>query len=257
MDLNAQVIGEQGSPVVILHGLLGSSRNWRGIALTLAKQSHIVYALDMRNHGESPHDSSMTYEAMTQDVLEFLDKHQLKSAHIIGHSMGGKVAMWLALTHPERVRQLIVVDIAPVHYNHGFDEIVDTLLEIPLAEIKSRKDAEDYMSQTISEVSLRQFLLQNLLLKDGYFCWRVNLDGISRALPDVISFPSLEGVKPYPDPCLFISGGQSTYISKRNHEAVKAVFPAAQIETLPGAGHWPHIEEPETFMQLVTAFLKS
>lgn len=257
MKLNHQVIGDQGTPIIILHGLFGSSRNWRGIATALSKQNHIVYTMDMRNHGESPHGDSMTYEEMMQDMVEFLDDQGIESTHIIGHSMGGKIAMWLALNHPERLKQLIVVDIAPVNYNHGFDEIVDALHAVPLGEIKSRKDAEDVLSQTITEVSLRQFLLQNLLLKEGYFCWRVNLDGITRALPDVVAFPDLEGVKPYPDPCLFIAGGASTYISRRNHAAVHAVFPQARIETLNGAGHWPHIEQPEPFMQLVTDFLKS
>lgn len=254
MNLNFVKVGHKGSPVIILHGLFGSSRNWMTISKKLA-QHHTVYALDMRNHGESPHDPRMTYPEMTQDVIEFLDAQKLDSVNIIGHSMGGKTAMWLALNQPQRIQKMIVVDIAPVNYAHSFDDILYALQAVPLSEIKSRKDAESHMSRTITDLGLRQFLLQNLLLRDGYFCWRVNLDAIALALPDVVGYPDTAGMQPYPKPCLFIGGAQSDYITPRTQEAIEALFPAAHIDILPGAGHWPHVEQAQDFMALVTGFL--
>ena len=158
-------------PLIILHGFFASSRNWRQIAKQLGSKFH-VYVLDQRNHGASPHVPVMDYPSMASDLSAFLDEREIASACLVGHSMGGKVAMWFALNHPERIARLIVVDIAPVAYRHNFDDIVKTLKALPLDRIGNRKQADDFLSETITEPGFRQFLLQNLILHEGNYRWR-------------------------------------------------------------------------------------
>ncbi len=176
------------SPLIILHGFFASSRNWRQIAEKLSAKFH-VYVLDMRNHGASPHHPVMDYPAMAADLLRFMESRGLKTANLLGHSMGGKVAMWFALNYPGTVDHLIVADIAPVSYKHSFNSTIQALKALPLAEISNRKQAEELLASAIPELSYRQFLLQNLLLKNGEYCWRIDLDIFYQMAPNIVAFP--------------------------------------------------------------------
>jgi len=246
--------GRLESPdLVILHGFFASSRNWRQIAKRLSANYH-VYVVDMRNHGASPHKTVMDYPAMASDIQQFLHDRQITSANILGHSMGGKVAMYLALTAPEYIKQLIVADIAPVSYQHSFDGLIRALKRLPLAEIKNRKQADEFLAAAIPEASFRQFLLQNLVLVSGEYQWRIDLDIFAANANFIIAFPDVEIFRAYRPEVLFLAGEQSNYIQA---ESVKVLFPQARIETIAAAGHWLHAEQPAAFCQAVQHFLTS
>ncbi len=246
--------GEGNTPtLLILHGFFASSRNWRQVAKSLAEHYH-VYVLDMRNHGHSPHNAVMDYPSMSADIEFFLETHQLSNAHILGHSMGGKVAMWLALTVPEAINQLMVVDISPVSYQHSFDDIIGALKNLPLDRINNRKQADNLLEAAIPELSFRQFLLQNLVLKAGQYAWRIDLDIFFKNADNIIAFPETQAMEPYRKKALFLAGGQSKYVQA---ESVYALFPYATISIIEGAGHWLHAENPNKFCQQVLAFLSA
>lgn len=252
VDLYFEVYGDpQTCPLIILHGFLASSRNWRSIAKRLA-ESHHVYVLDMRNHGASPHAETMDYPLMTSDIVAFMDKLELNQAHILGHSMGGKIAMWLALHYPHRVKNLLVADIAPVHYQHCFDNMIQALRQLPLDKIANRKDAELFLSDAIPDTSFRQFLLQNLLLKEGGYYWRINLDILQKTAPHIVTFPKPTTAQLFLDKALFIAGEHSKYIRP---ESIYALFPQAKIVEIPNTGHWLFVEAPEAFCQTVNSWL--
>ncbi len=255
IDLSFQKIGDKSlPPLLILHGLFGSGRNWNGLARKFSEQ-FCVYLLDLRNHGSSSHSDKMDYPHMAADVAVFMDKEGLQNATVIGHSMGGKVAMWLALTQPEKVGRLIAVDIAPVHYDHGFSEILKGLKSIPLQAVSSRQEADKQLLETLSDKGLRQFLLQNLSIKNGKSSWRVNLAAIESALPEILAFPLTKSITPYTKQALFVGGGQSDYILPEHLPVIKQLFPRAKIETIFNAGHWLHAEQPAKFVEIVNRFL--
>jgi esterase len=239
-------------PLIILHGFFASSRNWRKIAEKLSSAFH-VYVLDMRNHGLSPHHPVMDYPAMVGDVLGFMDSHALATAHIIGHSMGGKVAMWLALNHPERMNKLVVVDIAPKSYTHSFDKTIQALINLPLAEIQQRKQVEAILANDIPELDYRQFLLQNLVLKDGRYAWRVNLDVFMATAPNIVAFKETQNLSAYQGETLFIAGESSTYVTLQD---TLRLFPKAKFTKIAKAGHWVHAQQPEVFTEVVENFLQ-
>ena len=243
---------ENQVPVIILHGFFASSRNWRRIAERLSSQFH-VYVLDLRNHGFSPRHPVMEYPAMSEDVLHFMNTHHLADAHIIGHSMGGKIAMWLGLNNPARMRKLVIVDIAPKNYNHSFDNIIQGLIDLPLAEIGNRKQAEDFLSGAIPELHYRQFLLQNLTLLNGRYDWRIDLGIFKAAGPTIASFPEYRSVPAYPGEALFIAGSLSNYVTC---EDIAQLFPDSLYQTIADAGHWPHVQNPEDFIEMVENFLQ-
>lgn len=238
-------------PIIILHGFLASSRNWRTIAKRLA-ENHFVYVLDMRNHGASPHADNMDYPSMAVDVARFMDNKKLEKAHLLGHSMGGKIAMWFALHYPERIEKLMVIDIAPVSYEHSFDPIIYALKQIPLAELNSRKHAESYLEEKIPDIGFRQFLLQNLLLKDGHYYWRINLDIIQKTAHHIVGFPAVN-VKAYPKQVLFVAGGHSKYIQP---EMVYQQFPEAVIVEIHETGHWLYVEAPDEFCHVIRQWIQ-
>jgi len=238
-------------PLIILHGFFASSRNWRQVAQRLAARFH-VYAPDMRNHGASPHHPLMDYPSMAADLLRFMDERGLETASLLGHSMGGKVAMWLALNNPHRVAKLIVADIAPVSYQHSFDNTVSALKALPLADLSNRKQAETLLAQGIPELSYRQFLLQNLILKDGKYCWRINLDIFQETARNIAAFPNADHLAPFLGKALFIAGGDSDFVKP---EAINSLFPDAALTTIAGAGHWLHVQQPDVFITLVDNFL--
>jgi pimeloyl-ACP methyl ester carboxylesterase len=245
--------GDSSSPaLIILHGFFASSRNWRQMAKKFAEDFH-VYVLDLRNHGLSPHDPEMDYPLMGEDLKSFMDDYDLSKANLLGHSMGGKVAMWFALNNPERVQNLIVADISPVSYQHSFDKTINALKRLPLDEISNRKQADDFLSASISELSYRQFLLQNLQLKEGKYCWRVNLDVFYRTADNIVGFPIFDLVPGFNDKPLFIMGGVSTYTDE---EAIYRCFPNAEISVLENANHWLHVDNPDAFYTKVNNFLQ-
>lgn len=233
-------------PLIILHGFLASSRNWRSVANRLSKRHH-VYVLDMRNHGASPHDQRMDYPVMAHDVVDFMDKRGLQKAHLLGHSMGGKIAMCVALTYPQRVENLMVADIAPVSYNHSFDPMIKALRQLPLDTLSNRKQAEQFLADAIPDIGFRQFLLQNLLLKDGVYFWRINLDVIQKSAHHIVGFPETF-TEAFWEKTLFIAGQYSAYIRP---EAVTELFPKSEIIEIPNTGHWLYVEAPETFCNIV------
>ncbi len=239
-------------PLIILHGFFASSRNWRKIAERLSSTYH-VYVLDMRNHGLSPHHAIMDYPSMTADVLRFMDVHKLVTAHILGHSMGGKIAMWLALNHPERMKKLLVVDIAPKSYTHNFDKTIRALIDLPLVSIQHRKQAEQMLAKDIPEPSYRQFLLQNLVLKAGSYHWRIDLAIFLRMAPNIVAFPEIQDLSPYSDQTLFVAGANSSYLAQKD---TLHLFPNALFETIADAGHWLHVQQPEIFTEVVENFLQ-
>jgi pimeloyl-ACP methyl ester carboxylesterase len=238
-------------PLIILHGFFASSRNWRLVAQGLATRFH-VYVPDMRNHGASPHHPCMDYPAMAQDLLRFIDDHKLDTVSLMGHSMGGKVAMWFALTMPNRVNKLIVVDIAPVSYQHNFDNTIMALKMLPLDEINNRKQAETLLEAAIPDLSFRQFLLQNLIIKEGEYRWRIDLDTFHRMSPHIAAFPQMGQLAPFTGNALFIKGGDSNLVKP---EDINVLFPKAAISTLANTGHWLHVQRPDAFTTVVEDFL--
>jgi pimeloyl-ACP methyl ester carboxylesterase len=235
-------------PVVILHGLLGSSSNWRSIARRLAER-HRVFALDLPNHGESPHVASMSYPSMADDVRAFLDAHGIAAATIIGHSMGGKTAMRLALDAPQRVERLVVVDIAPTVSRHDHGPWLRAMGRLDLGRVTRRADAEAMLATSIPDAAMRQFLLQNLTSSDAGFAWRINLAGIETSLPALLDFPLDPRTQPFTGSALFLRGAQSDYVAAKDEVQIRALFPRADIVTIEGAGHWIHADQPERFLE--------
>ena len=241
------------APLIILHGFFASSRNWRQIAEKLSSRFH-VYVPDMRNHGASPHDPSMDYPAMAADLLDFIESRRMSSVNLLGHSMGGKIAMWLALNHPGIINKLIVVDIAPVNYIHSFDRLINALKALPLAEIVNRKQAEMLLSSAIPEAGYRQFLLQNLVLDNGKYHWRVDLDIFFNTSANIAAFPDADHLTPYLKDTLFVAGEQSAYVKQAD---VCTLFPQATVTAIADAGHWLHVQQPAVFIALVEKFLQA
>jgi pimeloyl-ACP methyl ester carboxylesterase len=253
VELAYQVHGD-GPPVVVLHGLLGSARNWATIARQLG-ESHRVFCLDLRNHGESPWAETMTFGEMAEDVAAFLDRHDLPSATVIGHSMGGKVAMRLALSHGERVTRLMVVDVAPVTYDHSFADYLEAMQRVDLASTTRRAEIDARLAEAIPDQGVRAFLLQNLVRSEAGFAWRVNLDALRANMAAIMDFPTSEEEAPYDGPTLFVAGGHSSYVLPEHRPAIERWFPRAELVAIDDAGHWVHAERPAEFLSAVRRFL--
>ncbi len=237
--------------MVILHGMLGSSRNWQTAGRELAEQSHVL-ALDLRNHGSSPHAAGMSYPEMVDDVVRWLDAQGIVRATVIGHSMGGKTAMLLACRHPDRVERLIVADIAPKDYFWPSHRVSFAAMnELDLASVHSRAEAEMRLEARVTSWPMRKFLVTNLESNDdGVWRWTINLPGLTAALPTIEANPLAKGDR-FEGPSLFIAGGKSDYIGEGDHAAIHAHFPAARITVIPESGHNPHMEIREKFVALV------
>jgi len=194
---------------------------------------------------------------MSQDVLDFIEQNSLSSVHIIAHSMGGKVALWLALNQPELVKKLVIVDIAPVSYQHEFDAVLKGFKSVDrrISAIQSRQEADDILKKSIKQATLRHFLLQNLQFREGQYQWRLNLDAIGRSIPVITGFPDTKGLSVYSKHVLFIGGGQSDYLIKANQNLTRQLFPLASFSIIKSAGHWLHSEQPEIFLALITPYL--
>ncbi len=243
----------QGRAVVLLHGLFGSSDNWHFIARGLAATFN-VFALDQRDHGQSPHSAEMNYPLMAADVEKFFAKRGLASAAVIGHSMGGKTAMQFALQFPQRVDKLVVVDMAPREYAPAHDKILAALLALDLPRFQTRQEIEDALAREIPSLVLRRFLLKNLGRKpSGEFFWKINLRTISESYPQLRQ--PLAHPRPFTKPALFIRGGKSDYIRSADEPRIRELFPLAQILTIAEASHWVHADEPDEFLRLLLDFL--
>jgi esterase len=244
----------QGDPIVILHGIFGSSDNWLTQA-RLMSEKYRVYTIDLRNHGQSPHDDEFNYPVMVEDLNQFLSDNNIADPIIIGHSMGGKVVMNFALKHPEKLKKLIVVDIAPREYNLEHYVIIKGLKAIPIETITSRNDADVALTPFVPEPDVRQFLLKNLQRKpEGGFTWKINLPVIDKNLSKIGYDLEFNGT--FEKPTLFIRGGKSKYVRDIDMTRIKEVFPSAELETLE-TGHWVQAEKPKEFVDLVMRWLES
>lgn len=243
-----------GSPLLILHGLFGSGRNWSTPAQRLGAVHH-VFALDARNHGASPWADSMSYADMTEDVQAFATAHRLGPAAIMGHSMGGKTAMLLALHHAEAVERLVIVDVAPVTYPPVLAAYVRAMRAVDLAGVSRRAEVDAQLAGAITSQAERAFLLQNLVLDRGQARWRLNLPVLDRFMPGISGFPEPAADVSFAGPALFVAGEHSSYVRPEYRPAIERLFPRARIVQVPGAGHWLHAERPDAFLALVMPFL--
>jgi esterase len=243
-----------GPPLAILHGLFGSGRNWASIAQRLAAY-HRVVTLDLRNHGASPWADTMDYAAMAEDVRATLQSRGYSRYALLGHSMGGKVAMVAALQHASEVERLIVVDIAPVRYPPRHLAEVRAMRALDLADIKRRSEADARLAPSIPDPAERAFLAQNLMFEDGRAHWRLNLAAIEEATPELVDFPELPTDAAYDGPALFIAGGQSDYLRPEHEPTIGRLFPKAEIACIENADHWLHAEQPAAFRAIVEPFL--
>lgn len=255
MSLNFKKLGDNGDVLIILHGLFGSLDNWMSLGKYWA-QNHIVYLVDQRNHGQSPHFLEHSYENMAEDLLIFMNEQSIEKPIILGHSMGGKTAMEFAVRYPEKVKKLIVVDIAPVRYEVHHHQIIKGLRSIDLTVIKSRKEADEQLSKLIEEFGVRQFLLKNLYWKEkGILAWRFNLDVLANNILPISEHNVVDGM--FEKPAFFVKGSKSEYILEEHYPIIRKKFQMAEIEEIYGAGHWVHAEKREDFIASVDRFLEN
>ncbi len=247
--------GEGGPPLLIAHGLFGSARNFNTLGRRLAARRRVVM-VDMRNHGESPWDEGNAYPDLAEDLAEAVDRLCGGQAIVLGHSMGGKAAMTLALSHPDRLAGLIVADIAPVPHEHTHTPYLRAMQATDLDAITRRSDADPMLAAAVPEPMLRSFLLQNLVVEDGRARWRINLDALAANMEALLDFPTDLPEAAFEGPTYFLHGGASPYVPPETHPRIRALFPDAKIDALEGAGHWLHAEQPEAFQAKVEGWLR-
>ena len=242
------------APIIILHGIFGTSDNWQTFGKRLS-EDYEIFLVDLRNHGNSPHSETFDYPSMADDLHEFIEQHALVEPVILGHSMGGKVAMFYATQHPEGFGKLIVVDIAPRAYPVHHQAVLEALGAVAIDEITDRDEAEAQMKPHVAERGVRQFLMKNLKRTDqNSFEWKLNLPVIRDNIENV--GVAVDYSNPVEKPVLFIRGDQSDYIQEDDEPLIKKIFPQAQIKMIEGAGHWVHAEQPDTLYEVVTDFLE-
>lgn len=254
MKLAYRKIGT-GKPLFILHGLFGSSDNWQ----TLAKgfgESYTVYLIDLRNHGRSPHSEEFTYQVMAEDVYEIIADEGLDKVSVIGHSLGGKVAMQIGISHPDKIEKMVVVDIGPKKYPVTNQFIIDALDKFDPQTLATRKEAEVLVAEGIEDLGTRQFILKNLYWDDNQkLQWRFDFQSIKKNIKNV-GEPTPAPAQPIEFPVLFLKGEKSDYIFPSDEKLIKTMFANAQLEVIAGAGHWVHADKPQEFFNTVTQFLK-
>ncbi len=241
---------QEATPSLIAHGLFGSARNWNAIAQRLSA-SRPVITVDMRNHGHSFWSDSHSYDDMAADLVRVIDHLGTGPLDVIGHSMGGKAAMTLALTAPDRVARLLVADIAPVPYSHSQMQYIEAMRAVDLSAVTRRADAAAQLGAQGVAPELQSFFTQSLDVSARR--WRFNLSALTRDMPKILGFPDLTGV--FDGPTLFLSGGLSDYVTREARPRIKALFPKAHFAKIPGAGHWLHAEKPRAFVDTAAAFL--
>ena len=251
MILHTVRMGE-GAPVVLLHGLFGAASNWGQVQRRLAAAGHLVLAMDARNHGGSGHSPVMDYPAMAADVLDTLDAAGVGTAAVLGHSMGGKTAMQVALLAPERVARLVVADIAPVPYPPHFQALAAAMLAVELRPGLTRAEASAALAAAEPDPVVRGFVLQNLRFGTATPAWRIGLGEIAAGLPAIEGWAAAGA---YPGPVLVLRGERSDYVQPEHRALFRALFPAARFATLREAGHWLHADAPEAFVATVGSFL--
>lgn len=243
-----------GKPLIILHGLFGMSDNWVSMGKMFAK-THQVFLLDLRNHGQSPHSEFFNYEALAQDVFDFIQEQNLNEIVLLGHSMGGKTAMQLAGSYPERVEKLVIADISPGKYSLHHWDIVQAMLDIDFNTVKSRHEVEAHLSKTITKPAVRQLILKNLYWVDKTrLGWKLNINAISRHIDAILDAVEMRNI--FTNPTLFIRGGNSNYIEPHKDSVlIQKHFPNYTLKTISNASHWLHAEFPEEFYTMVSDFL--
>lgn len=259
VELNYRVSGE-GKPLILLHGLFGSLENLGGVSQRL-QDGWQIHGLDQRNHGRSPHTRTMDYQSMAEDVVAYMDEQGLQKASLLGHSMGGKTAMQVALSYPDRVDRLVVADIAPVGYKPRHDAILQGLTSLDLRGVTSRKEADAALADHVEMPTVRMFLLKNLERipedeRDGgdlLFRWRLNLPVIEACYDNLAAAPVAE--KPFEGPVLFVKGAESAYIQSKHRSEIERLFPNAEITEIEGTGHWLHAEKADEFASVCRTFL--
>jgi esterase len=243
-----------GQPLIVLHGLFGMSDNWVTLARKLAERFH-VYLPDLRNHGQSPHSAHHSYPAMADDLDELINKHQLEYPIIMGHSMGGKVAMHYATENPMQVQRLIVIDISPKAYNLR-DQHLDMLDTMKAAEIhkaKTREEVEKYVRSVVADAAIQHLILKNLYrTPTGLFAWRINTEAIYNNLENIAADDT--HTFQFNHPALFIRGALSDYILDEDQKKIRILFPQAELITIPGAGHWVHVDAPKALCKAIRDF---
>lgn len=252
MQLHYQTLG-QGQPLILLHGLFGSGNNWGAVAKHFAQYFQVI-SVDLRNHGNSPHTDKQDYAVMAEDLAELCDALNLNTVHLLGHSLGGKVAMQFATQFPQRVDKLVVVDMAMRAYADAHTHLIDAMMAVDLSAVRSRNEVDLALSSSINQAAVRQFLLMNLVKSGEQFAWRINLAALKANYPAMQQ--AVCELALYDKPCLFIRGEHSDYLSDDDIDHIKAHFTQAQFASLP-AGHWVHAEQPQAFMALVERFLSS
>jgi len=239
-------------PLIILHGLFGTLDNWHNIARKIQSKRRVI-GVDLRNHGKSFHSDDMTLELMAQDLDRLIEHLHLESFDLLGHSMGGKVALQYVNSHPGKVNKLIVADIAPRSYPSGHDLIFDVMLNLPISEIENRKEAEEHL-QAISDQGVRLFILKNVERKaSGGFQWKINLDAIHRNYKEILN--EIPSHWPYDGPVLFMKGERSNYINENDEDVILEEYPSAEFVSIPNAGHWIHADNPGGFVNALEEFL--
>lgn len=267
MELFYRKYGE-GPSLIIVHGLYGSSDNWISIGKILSEHFE-VYLIDQRNHGRSPHSENHNYEALKEDLKQFIEQHQIGKTILIGHSMGGKTVMFFAHDYPERISSLIVLDISPRSYKDTFESssqsmthlnIINSMLKVDFHSVKSRQDVDHQLAESIHSAKIRQFLLKNLTRsKTNQFHWKLNLPVLQKELPNILegfdenSFKNGNGITGFP--VLFIRGETSDYIRDQDIPFIKKIFPYADVATVFDAGHWLHAEQPDKLIKTIKYFL--
>jgi len=251
MSLAVSRSGE-GPPVVLLHGLLGSGRNWGQVARALARDFHVVVP-DLPNHGASPWSERMDYPVLVRAVAGLIEAEGAP-VRLVGHSMGGKTAMLLALTRPDLVARLVVVDIAPVAYDHSFSPLIRAMRAAPLAGAGSRAAIEARLAESIPDPAVRALLMHNLDSGEGGFRWRPNLAALLAHMDDLIGFPPVADGRVYGGPTLVLAGERSDYVRPEHEARIRALFPVARLHTVAGAGHWVHADAPDLLIAALRQF---
>jgi pimeloyl-ACP methyl ester carboxylesterase len=253
IQLAFEVVG-YGPPVVILHGLFGSGRNWVQLANALA-DTHRVYLPDARNHGASPWGQTMSYGEMALDVLALIEREELELPFVVGHSMGGKTAMALALGHPQAIAGLAVIDVAPERYADQFSPYVTAMRGMDMAAATSRREIRLALAQSLGGDAPVEFLMQNLRRHDERFDWRLNLMAVAMCMPDLCAFPEQPMRRAYDGPALFVCGGNSDYVRPESQAQIERLFPRTRLERIADAGHWVHADQPDALLRALQRWL--